>query len=291
MIGDPQISVIIPAYNAARWIERSIGSVLSQENCDLELWVINDGSTDRTSQIAKSIADPRLHVLDTSNKGVSEARNAGIEKARGKFISFLDADDAMAPECLATKLQCLKERDADWVFGDLILCDEELIPTGQILAGTDGDVLRNIILGTGKAVPAPCSNILVRRKCFDEGVRFDPRLSNAADQDLMVKLSRYRYAHLPKALNLYRQVPGSMSRNMALHEKDHLRLFENIERAGHLRDRTLKRHAMANAYWSIGGSWWVNGNSPIRAIPYVIRAIIERPSILLEKTFRSRSAN
>ncbi|MDQ3100397.1 MAG: glycosyltransferase [Bacteroidota bacterium] len=283
----PKISVIIPAYNAERWISDSIVSVLDQLLTDLELIVINDGSTDSTAEIARRIDDPRLRVIDRLNSGVSEARNAGIDLATGEYISFLDADDAMVPDNLLRKIEFLEFSKVHWVFGDLVLCDEDLKPTGTILYGTDEDVLRNVLLGTGKAVPAPCSNIIAHRSCFDQGIRLDPDLSNAADQDLVIALARsYRYAHIPAALNLYRQLPGSMSKNIALYEKDHLHLFSKAVRTGLLNDHGVKRQAMSNAYWAIGGSWWINGGSPLRGIPYLIRSTLLRPSILAEKLFR-----
>ncbi len=284
MMNQPKVSVIIPAYNAERWILDSIGSVLGQHLTDLELLVINDGSTDRTSVVARQIPDERLRVIDRTNAGVSEARNAGIELARGEYISFLDADDAMTPDNLLRKIEFLETKMVHWVFGDLALCDEDLKPTGKVLYGTDGDVMRNVLLGSGKAVPAPCSNVVAHRSCFDKGIRLDPQLSNAADQDLVIALARYhRYAHIPAALNLYRQVPGSMSKNISLYGRDHLYLFNKVTRIGLLNEDGLKREAMSNAYWSIGGSWWVNGRSPLRGIPFLVKAIFLRPSILAEK--------
>lgn len=93
-------SVIIPAYNAEKFIKRSIDSVLKQSFQDFEIIVINDGSMDSTLEILYQISDERLKIIDTSNGGVSKARNLGIEHARGEYICFLDSDDEFLPSHL-----------------------------------------------------------------------------------------------------------------------------------------------------------------------------------------------
>ena len=123
-----RVSVIIPAYNAERWLVTAICSVLEQLP-ELEVIVVNDGSTDGTLGVARSIKDPRIVIVDKLNGGVSAARNAGIEMAKGAYITFLDADDAMAPGNLAIKLETLERTGVDWVFADLQPCDPHLLPT------------------------------------------------------------------------------------------------------------------------------------------------------------------
>ena len=282
-----RVSVIIPAYNAERWLVTAICSVLEQLP-ELEVIVVNDGSTDGTLGVARSIKDPRIVIVDKLNGGVSAARNAGIEMAKGAYITFLDADDAMAPGNLAIKLETLERTGVDWVFADLQPCDPHLLPAGPVMMATDGDVLRTILSGTGTAVPAPCSNLLARRKCFDGGLRFDERLSNAADQDIALGLARsFSYRHIPGTYTLYRVLPGSMSKNIALYQKDHLLLFRKARENGLLNDGAFRRLCMANAYWAIGGSWWINAGNKARALPFLLRAILLRPQLLM-RAFRAK---
>ncbi|MBK9421154.1 MAG: glycosyltransferase family 2 protein [Flavobacteriales bacterium] len=256
-MSNQEISVIIPAYNAERWLPEAVHSVLAQSHSDLELIIVNDGSTDNTLRMAYSFADPRIVVVDQANAGVSAARNAGIATARGEYIAFLDADDAMLPENLAVKLAGLRNHQVDWVYGDLIICDDQLRPTGEIMAGTDDDVLRTLLFAAKPAVPASCSNMLAHRRCFDGGLRFDEHLSNSADQDLVISLSSSTsYAHLPVAMNRYRSVPGSMSKDVALFERDHTRLYDKAKANGFLDERFFRRRCLANLDWAIGGSWW-----------------------------------
>ncbi len=283
-MSSPRVSVIIPAYNAATWLAGTIRSVLGQEEQDLEVIVVNDGSTDDTAQVAALSGDPRVFVINKVNAGVSAARNTGIEKATGRYITFLDADDAMQERNLSLKTAALEAHGVEWVFGDLRLCDEALHPTGAIDHATDGDVVRTILMGNGVAVPAACSNLLALRSCFTHDIRFDEELSNAADQHIVVLLAiRHRYKRLPLALTDYRVLPGSMSRNIALYEKDHLLLFKKFRALGLLEDMALRRKCMAHAYWAIGGSWWVNAGDRKRALPYLLRAVTMRPALVWHK--------
>src|SRR5690606_3582246 len=222
----PEVSVIIPAYNAGRWLADAVNSVLAQTFGDWEVIIVNDGSTDNTSEIARNFADSRIRVIDQRNAGVSAARNAGLDAALGSFITFLDADDALLPACLSMKLEGLKQAETDWVFADVALCDAELKSCGQILVGTDDDVLRTLLLQEKPSVPISCGNIVARRHCFEHGVRFDERLSNAADQDFTLQLaSRFSSIHIAGAYTLYRNVPHSMSKNIHVYQADHLHLF------------------------------------------------------------------
>jgi len=102
------VSVVLPTFNRADTVGRAIRSVLDQTFTDLELIVVDDGSTDDTVAVLARFADPRLRVLrSTVNRGVSAARNKGIEEARGRFIAFEDSDDSWRPQKLQRQIDCL----------------------------------------------------------------------------------------------------------------------------------------------------------------------------------------
>ena len=109
------ISIIIPAYNAQATLERCINSLLAQTYPNIELILINDGSADRTGEILDGFAlrDARIHVVHTSNRGVSAARNTGLSLAKGEYIGFVDADDWAEPEMFAHLLHWIQEEQAD----------------------------------------------------------------------------------------------------------------------------------------------------------------------------------
>lgn len=194
----------------------------------------------------------------------------------------MDADDAMDKRNLEVKTKALLGSDVDWVFSDVARCDQRLQPMNKVLVGTDGDALRTMLLNVEDAVPNSCNNILARRECFERGVAFDTELSNAADQHFTMQLAaRFTYKHVPGALTFYRDVPGSMSKHIQGYQDDHLRLFRKAREAGHLRPASFRRRCMANVYWAIGGNWWLNAHRPMKAFPYLIRAVVSNPGVLV----------
>jgi glycosyltransferase involved in cell wall biosynthesis len=100
-LASPSVSVVIPLYNTERYIAESVGSVLAQTFTDFELIVIDDGSSDRGPEIARSFKDPRVRVITQDNRGLAGARNSGIRAARAPLVGLLDADDIWHPEKLS----------------------------------------------------------------------------------------------------------------------------------------------------------------------------------------------
>jgi len=114
-MGSLDISIIIPAYNVAGYIERCLDSILAQTFSNFEVIVINDGSTDATPQIIDGYAgrEGRIKVINKQNEGVSAARNTGIKAARGEYFLFFDGDDFIEPQTCGELLTTIRERDAD----------------------------------------------------------------------------------------------------------------------------------------------------------------------------------
>jgi glycosyltransferase involved in cell wall biosynthesis len=125
------ISIIIPVYNAGRWLARCVDSVLGQSHADLELILVDDGSTDGSGAVCDDYAarDQRVKVIHKANAGVSAARNDGIEAARGEFIAFCDNDDFYAPGMLARLLEIALDNDCDIVQCRAVKGDATTLPT------------------------------------------------------------------------------------------------------------------------------------------------------------------
>ena len=111
----PLISVIVPVYNGENYLENCIKSIESQTYSDLEIIIVNDGSTDRTGEICQQLKEQNsnVHVISLADEGVSTARNKGMELAKGEYISFVDADDRIHPKALELLFQNLKDTDSD----------------------------------------------------------------------------------------------------------------------------------------------------------------------------------
>lgn len=128
----PTVSVVIPTYNRAGVLPRAIDSVLNQTVDDLELIIVDDGSTDHTIPVIEAYNDPRVRVVShESNRGASAARNTGIDNANGQYVAFLDSDDEWKAEKLERQLDLLSERSDDWVAA---YCGFEIHSSG--LTGT-----------------------------------------------------------------------------------------------------------------------------------------------------------
>ena len=111
------VSIVVPVYNAGKWIEDTILSVKSQTYKEWELILVDDQSTDNSVSVMELFAGPDIRVIKTSrNHGAAYARNLGVSEAAGQFICFIDADDLWSPDKLEKQLQFMKEKDAAFSF-------------------------------------------------------------------------------------------------------------------------------------------------------------------------------
>ena len=121
----PKISVILPAYNSQDYIEKSIESVFAQTFTDFELIIVDDGSTDGTSNIINSLSDDRIKIISQSNQGPGAARNNALRVVSGEYVMFLDSDDWFCPDALETAYAEITKFDADLTFFQMINYDGE----------------------------------------------------------------------------------------------------------------------------------------------------------------------
>ncbi len=254
----PEISVVIPAYNVAKYIVDSITSVVNQSFTNWELIVIDDGSTDTTAEIIKPfLSDQRIKLISQHNKGVSVARNAGIRMATGKFITFLDADDYYLPTNLEDKRNLLLSNlMIDFVYCDVMHCDEKLNDE-RIEKGVEPDNLfHKVLQWQGETIPTLPSNVMVKTSLMKEKFLFDEHLSNCADRYMKIMLAKDAFAaYLPKVLVKYRNTPGSMSKKVWLLEKDELYIAHKIKEQHLIPEDAFRRKVLSNMYLIISGSW------------------------------------
>src|SRR5690606_6649220 len=121
------VSVLIAAYNAERWLAEAIESALGQTYPQVEVIVVDDGSTDGTLSVARSFEDRGVRVVHQANAGACAARNRALEEAQGEFVKFLDADDALASDAIAVQLSALAPHRADRYivpYGEAVATDE-----------------------------------------------------------------------------------------------------------------------------------------------------------------------
>jgi glycosyltransferase involved in cell wall biosynthesis len=279
----PDISVVIPAYNAEKYIAESVESVLQQTFPSWELLVIDDGSTDHTAAIVEKIQTNRKIILiRQQNQGVAAARNAGIKAARGRFITFLDADDYYLPDNLLEKYNKLtKDGKLDFVYCDVIHCDEKLNEV-RIEKGANADNLfREVLQWQKETIPTLPSNIMVKTSLMKTQFLFDENLSNCADRYLKIEISqKAKGAYIPLALVKYRNTPGSMSKKVWLLERDELYIIKKIIEKDIIPPGNFRRKVIANIYFTISGSWYKDAHKPFRAFIFILKAILIYPPSL-----------
>jgi glycosyltransferase involved in cell wall biosynthesis len=161
----PLISVVMPCYNTERYIGEAIGSILSQGIESVQIVVIDDGSTDRSADIARGFTG-RVECRSQANAGISAARNAGVALARGKYLAFLDADDIWTPGSLRLRLEQLR-RGAECVFGGVEnFISPDLSEGERDRVGPIPPTMTGRLTGT----------MLIERRAFDRVGSFDSSL-------------------------------------------------------------------------------------------------------------------
>jgi glycosyltransferase involved in cell wall biosynthesis len=184
----PEVSVIIPTRN--RWSllsSHALPSALAQEDVDVQVLVVDEGSTDETPVRLREVADPRLHVLRNDRpKRLPGARNAGAHVADGAWLAFLDDDDLWSPRKLRTQIDCARENDAGWVYGRAVVVDGTLQVLEDDPFPAPGE-LPSLLLG-GNWIPGGGSNVAVRADVFHQSGGFDEHLRFFEDWDLWLRL-------------------------------------------------------------------------------------------------------
>lgn len=221
------ISVVIPAYNREGTIREAVESVLAQTWTDLEVIVVDDGSTDATADVVEAIPDGRVRCIRRENGGACRARNAGIDAARGEYVAFQDSDDLWLPEKLEKQMQALEDSGAAIVACRLVENWEDgtqlLLPV-NIRAGFRSQ--RDNLFGFGT------QTLLARREVF-ERFRFDPEMPRLQEFELLYRITaEYPLYCMEEGLVVYRLGADSISVNPArlmaacdLLERKHPALF------------------------------------------------------------------
>lgn len=228
---NPEVSVIIPAYNAEKYIEECINSVTSQSLKKIEIILIDDKSTDKTREKIKAIQDKRITFIELEkNLGRAGAINRGLEISKGKYIAFIDSDDVMYKDRLREQFNFLeKNGDIFMVYGNFKISGGE--QSGKIVEAIEFEeepynILKRAsekdlqpdtrpaqILDETKFIPG--GSVMIRRKIFEKGILLDESLRNSEDYDLWLQIigGKYKIAKLPILTFKYRIHENQKSSN------------------------------------------------------------------------------
>lgn len=219
------VSIVIPCYNGSLYLDQSIESALSQSHPNIEVIVVDDGSTDNSIEIAQSYAE-HIRLIKQPNSGVSAARNTGIIHAKGEYIMLLDADDILEKEAVKDRLSIIQEEiNTGMVVGYYREIDENgiLLPRNpRKRSYPAGNVFYSILKQS-----LPPSGWLIRKLVFKKCGYFDPLIKGGEDWDLLIRCSaRFQVKYDPYPNALYRQNPNSASQNILMMYLDSLKVLK-----------------------------------------------------------------
>lgn len=286
----PLVSVIIPAYNAEAYLSKALDSVLSQTYDSLEVLVIDDGSQDRTADIAREAAasDGRVRLIQQDNGGVAAARNSGIEHARGAYIAPLDADDFFYPQKLEAQVARMEtggER-MGMVYCWWISMNHE----GDVFGGAspwnlEGKVYEQLLYVNfvgNASVPLYRRSALEQVGGYDESLRARGG-QGCEDWELSLRVAeRYEVGLAPGYHVAYRGVPGSMSAHCETMAESHRLVMNDIkQRRPDLPDH-LFQWSKGNFYSYLAGQAY-GGQRRAEAIKWMVKSVRADPWMLMAR--------
>lgn len=224
----PLVSVIVPAFNAERYLGEALQSVLGQTYPHLEVLVVDDGSADRSVEIARGFGD-RVRVFTQANGGPAAARNRGLENAKGAYVSFLDADDTWLPDKTERQVAFMEAHPEVGVsYGPCLFVKNgrELTRIGwEPEKFPEGWIFEHLLLERGFI---SINTVMVRRRCLERVGSFNESLRTAEDTNMFLRLARQcRFGFIPDPLARYRWHETSLTKRTDV-ERGTFRALEHI---------------------------------------------------------------
>lgn len=281
--GQPLVTVVLPAYNAARTIGRALDSALAQTYRTIEVIVVDDCSEDDTARIVAAYLDNRIRLLRLPrNLGAAGALNPAIDIARGEYLAFLDADDEWLPEKLAVQVPALRKNPRATMVNCgrrcVDHCGRVVIDPGTPPSGVvKGDLWRNLL--ADPHVAKPC--IVARTSALHEVGPFDPTLRTGGDQDMWIRLAMAgEVEFVPDILAVTHETPRSVTKTFATRADQYVlpMVRRHIESRRHDLSRDQIRHILAVRYTALGRNLYQNGII-VRGSLLLIKAILLRHRI------------
>ena len=240
----PEVSIITPCYNSSKFLQQTIDSVLNQTFTDWEWLITDDKSTDHSVEIINKVDDERIKLtVAEKNGGAGHARNLSLEKATGRFITFLDADDFWEPNFLEEMVSFMKKENAELAYSNYSRCDENLIPKIEDFKA-DKNVSFNNLLKTCR--------LSLLSSMYDSqrvGKEFFPERSKREDHVMWLNLLKKIPVGkpLPKTMAKYRMHASSISR-----KKTNIMLDQYLVYKDYMKFSTLKS-MYYTANWALNG--------------------------------------
>lgn len=294
MITEPLVSVVIATYNMGQYLPEAVSSVLAQKWSNLEVIVVDDGSTDNTSdQMDAFRNDDRVRYVPTENRGQPKAKNRGLMEARGDFIAFCDADDLWDENKLCVQMPYFDDQKVGVVYSEVSYIDQEgsRIAKPQPYDRHSGNVTDQLVIKNF----VPFGTAVIRRECLERNGGFDEELPMGIDWDLWLRYSvDWHFHYAPDITYIYRIWPGQMSKNYRGRYDNAFRILNKfVDNHPNAISDKLKSKAWADMYVSRGMAIASGENKvlePLRDILVGLKSdVLYRPAWLaLVKLFLRR---
>tara|TARA_Y100000590_G_C15547742_1_gene949657 strand:+ start:65 stop:988 length:924 start_codon:yes stop_codon:yes gene_type:complete len=269
-----KVSIIIPAYNKYKFTRKTIKSILNQTYRNIEIILVDDGSTDLTCEL-KNEFNNSIKYIYTKNQGASAARNIGISKSTGDYLAFIDCDDVYEPEKIEKSIDILQNHSSyDFVYTDVYFIDKK---DNQIKQKSytknhpgSGDISNRIILSDFTFTN---STLVLRKSCLNSISGFDEKIFVAADRDFLLRLAiNFKAYYLPIKLTGYRVGSGNAEKNLDTMLKEFIYLIDkNINQVSD-KSKNFRNKCYSNVYYNFAKKY-LNANNSLLAKKYFMKSL------------------
>ena len=267
MNDEPKVSIIIPTYNQSQYLEEAIESALNQTYKNIEIIIVDDGSTDNTPEVIKSF-DNKIIYIQQKNKGASSARNTGIKKANGEYIAFLDADDMWLKNKLENQIKFIQNNPEIGLLGTgcYQMIDMSKMIHKKIFPAKNEILQKDLI----KYNPFIQSSVMIKKDVFNSIGLYDEKFKESEDYDLWLRIAqKYKVANLEQALVTKKYYAEGLSK-----DKDNKQLYFVLK----AKNNAIKRGQYSKLYYFYILKSWI-----FMKMPFFMRRIIRKH--LLKKKF------
>jgi glycosyltransferase involved in cell wall biosynthesis len=246
-VNGPLVSLVMPVWRPRRdWLLQAVRSALAQGDRELELIVVDDGNPEPLDELLAEVRDPALRLLRAPHGGPSQARNAGVEAARGRLIRFVDADDVYEPGSTARLARLIGDDDVI-AYGRTVFCDEELRPVWTMSSRLEGWIAAEAVLGRFRV---RIQSLLFPAAVVRAAGPWDASFPVCHDLEFIARaLEHARVRPDPAVATYYRKHEGSVSSDFERGDDDIRRVIEGyLERHPERRGTAFERRAVASRH-------------------------------------------
>ena len=287
-LGSPIVSVVIPVYNGEKYIEETVRSVMNQSLKDIDIYVVNDASKDRSAEIVEKLAkiDNRIHLINKKNSGVSDSRNKGFESSTGTFVAFLDQDDIWGETNLEEKVNAIVKGNKKWAYSDVSYIDEN----GKQIIKEEKLVSENFYINLLKwenVVPAPSGNVVASREFMGSDIRYDVKIPCPSDRDLCVQLARKGDpVFVNKKLWNYRIHSQGMSVVDKKVAGEMAIMYDKYKREAYFPDKETKKIALSKVYFMIAGMCFKFSKQRRKGFSFLFKSFMAYPALFFKNVMK-----